>query len=142
MLSELNSNWMRRTDGTKTLSVVNRELLVRLTQAPAVDGSALVYGVFDGTHLQDGTDDERPIRTPPCTNFPIDPSTRSAIRVTRYDVGCEAILQIALTMPPFNCPFALVLDLGIADYGEDSCTSALDSIAWTSQCDAKAYTTR
>ena len=56
-------NWMRRTDWTTIFSGVNRELLVRLTQAPAVDGSALVYGFFDDMHLQSVAEDERRIRT-------------------------------------------------------------------------------
>lgn len=56
-------NWMRRTAWVDVFSGVNRQLLVRLTQAPAVDGSALVYGVFDTTHLQSDADDERRIRT-------------------------------------------------------------------------------
>jgi hypothetical protein len=55
-------NWMRRTDWTTIFSGVNREL-VRLTQAPAADGSALVYGFFDSMHLQSGAEDERRIRT-------------------------------------------------------------------------------
>lgn len=56
------SGWMRRTDWMAIFLGVNRKLLVRLTEAPATDGLALSYGVFDGTHLQSDAEDERCIR--------------------------------------------------------------------------------
>jgi hypothetical protein len=55
-------NWMRRTDWAAMFSGVNRRLLVRLTEAPAIHGSALVYGVHDGIHLQSCAEDEQRIR--------------------------------------------------------------------------------
>jgi hypothetical protein len=54
---------MRRTGWTATFSGVNRMLLVRLAEAPAADGSLLLYGVFDGERLQSSAEDERCIRT-------------------------------------------------------------------------------
>lgn len=56
------SSWMRRTDWTALFSGVDRRLLFRLTEAPANDSLALVYGVFDGMHLQSSAEDERRIR--------------------------------------------------------------------------------
>jgi CelD/BcsL family acetyltransferase involved in cellulose biosynthesis len=44
-------NWIRRTGWTTIFSGVNRMLLVRLVEAPATDGSLLVYGVFDSERL-------------------------------------------------------------------------------------------
>jgi hypothetical protein len=44
-------------------SCADRMLLVRLVEAPAVDGSLLVYGVFDSERLQSSAKDERRIRS-------------------------------------------------------------------------------
>jgi hypothetical protein len=41
-------NWVRHTDWMILFSGANRMLLVRLAETPAVDGSPLLYGVFDG----------------------------------------------------------------------------------------------
>jgi hypothetical protein len=45
-------------------SCANRMFLARLVEALAVDGSPLVYGVFDGKRLQSSTEDEPRIRSP------------------------------------------------------------------------------
>jgi hypothetical protein len=55
-------NWMRRTDWEAMFSGVNRRLLIRLTEAPAIHGSALVYGANDGIYLQSCAEDEQRIR--------------------------------------------------------------------------------
>jgi hypothetical protein len=39
---------VRHTDWMILFSGANRMLLVRLAETPAVDGSPLLYGVFDG----------------------------------------------------------------------------------------------
>ena len=78
-------NWMRLTDWMAIFSGVNRKLLVRLTEAPAADDLALVYGVFEGIYLQSGAEDERRLRLIGISmdKFFIDARPRSATQATQ-----------------------------------------------------------
>jgi hypothetical protein len=134
-------SWMRRTNWTSTFSGVNRPLLVRLAEAPFVRGSPLLYGIFEGQHQKSSVIDERKIRS---IGLAIDASltgarTPPAIPTTQSDAGYGVISPIDLTRLPSNCPSVQVRDLDIAHYGEDSCISGFDCIAWNRRVDERSY---
>jgi hypothetical protein len=98
-------NWMRRTDWTTIFSGVNRELLVRLTQAPAVDGSALVYRFFDDMHLQSVAEDERRIRTIGAAMDRFFDRCEDTVSHTGHSIRCW--LRSHLADCPHKAPFQL-----------------------------------
>jgi hypothetical protein len=98
-------NWMYRTDWTTIFSGMNRGLLVQLTQAPAVDGSELVYGFFDGMHLQSGAEDERRIRAVGAAMDRFFDRCEDTVSHTGHSIRCW--LRSHLTDRPHKAPFQL-----------------------------------
>lgn len=118
-------NWMRRTAWAATFSGVNRRLLVRLTEAPADDGSALVCRVFDGTHLQSGAEDERRIRMIGVAMDKLFDRCEDTVSHKGPSIQCWLLSHLAdrFYKPPFQLPFR-VLGPNIANSGEGFSTSA------------------
>lgn len=98
-------NWMRRTDWMAIFSGVNRKLLVRLTEAPATDGLALSYGVFDGTLLQSDAEDERRIRLIGMSMDKFFDRCEDTVRHTGHSIRCW--LRSHLPNRPYKAPFQL-----------------------------------
>lgn len=98
-------NWMRRTDWVAMFSGVNRRLLVRLTQAPAANGSALVYGSFYGMHLHSGAEDERRIRTIGAAMDRFFDRCEDTVSHTGHSIRCW--LRSHLADRPYKAPFQL-----------------------------------
>lgn len=103
-------NWMRRTDWTAIFSGVNREMLVRLIEAPSVDGLALVYGIFDGIHLQSGAEDEQRIRMIGAAMDKFFDRCEDTVRHTGHSIRCW--LRSHLADRPYKAPFQLPLRPG------------------------------
>lgn len=98
-------NWMRRTDWMAIFSGVNRKLFVRLTEAPATDGLALSYGVFDGRHLQSDAEDERRIRLIGMFMDKFFDRCEDTVRHTGHSIRCW--LRSHLPNRPYKAPFQL-----------------------------------
>ncbi|KAM0722086.1 hypothetical protein Q7P37_003012 [Cladosporium fusiforme] len=86
-------------------SGVNRKLLVRLTEVPAADGLALVYGVFDGMHLHSGAEDERRIRLIGISMDKFFDRCEDTVRHTGHSIRCW--LRSHLADRPYKAPFQL-----------------------------------
>jgi hypothetical protein len=98
-------NWMRRTDWAVMFSGVNRRLLVRLTEAPAIHGSALMYGIHDGIYLQSCAKDEQRIRMIGIAMDQFFESCEDTVRHTGHSIRCW--LRSHLADRPYKAPFQL-----------------------------------
>ena len=96
-------NWIRRTGWTTIFSGVNRMLLVRLAEAPAADGSLLVYGVFDGERLHSSAEDERRIRTIGVAMDHFFDRCEDTVCHTGHSIRCW--LRSHLADRPYKAPF-------------------------------------
>lgn len=98
-------SWMRRTDWTALFSGVDRRLLFRLTEAPANDSLALVYGVFDDMHLQSSAEDERRIRMIGVAMDEFFERCEDTVSHTGHSTRCW--LRSHLADRPYKAPFQL-----------------------------------
>ena len=98
-------SWMRRTNWTSTFSSVNRLLLVWLAEAPSVEGSPLVYGIFEGQRLHSSVEDERKIRSIGVAIDAFFDRCENTTRNTDHAIRCW--LRSNLSDRPYKAPFQL-----------------------------------